>query len=187
MTYGGSLRMEDKVFTTDLYNPNSVQFKEMETYVCDMVSTRLGSIKDMQKYVCDMVSGEHGWRNMSEGTCTRKGVLVEFSSFAFIFLNLFILLLQLEFDSTQDCMVTRFRWVLQSIPICNVTIILEYLKYYMKVGHSKSARIGQWVPVNVFTSSLQYILVNYENSNKVHSLEMEYNITSNYRQRWPPV
>ena len=45
VTYGGSLRMEDKVFTTDLYNPNSVQFKEMEKYVCDMVSTQLSRVQ----------------------------------------------------------------------------------------------------------------------------------------------
>ena len=38
--------MEDKVFTTDLYNPNSVQFKEMEKYVCDMVSTKFSRVQE---------------------------------------------------------------------------------------------------------------------------------------------
>ena len=38
--------MEDKVFTTELYNPNSVQFKEMEKYVCDMVSTKLNTVQE---------------------------------------------------------------------------------------------------------------------------------------------
>ena len=31
--------MPNKVFTNKLYNPNSVQFKDMEKYVCDIVST----------------------------------------------------------------------------------------------------------------------------------------------------
>ena len=39
VTFGGSVRMRHKVFTNELYNPNSEQFKSMEKYVCDAVST----------------------------------------------------------------------------------------------------------------------------------------------------
>ena len=42
----------------------------------------------------------------------------------------------------------------------------------MELGHSKSAQIGQRAPVNVFTSSPQYILDNFENSNEIRRLEM---------------
>ena len=57
VTFGGSLLLQNKVFTNELYNANSVQFRNMEKFVCDIVSIQLCvQFKDMKKYVGDMAS-----------------------------------------------------------------------------------------------------------------------------------
>ena len=82
VTFGGYVRMRHKVFTNELYNPNSEQFKSMEKYVCDAVST----VK------IESFAFSFSW-------------LVFWSQY-FCSLQLEV------GNQEQKCAVTRFRWVL---------------------------------------------------------------------------